>query len=127
MNQGGAVEIVSHSARERAQRSNFGSVLSSHCLSILPPAADWVIEEGEHVIRGGHKLGGRPYFARQTRALADAVAKLQGEGFSHVVQFDVPDLKDGIVSADWPFGDGIVSVFGRNPPDYSEWRWCWDF
>lgn len=123
------LDIVVHPPELRDDKATgFQSGLSSHDLELLGESDDWVEDEdGTHVVRSGHKLGGRPHLIRETTALVTGLEKIAAEGFVHIVQFDFPESEDATVAGSWPFGDGIFSLFGRAPFGRQDWRWIWDF
>ena len=49
------------------------------------------------------------------------------QSFVLVAQFDFPSGEDALVAGDWPFADGMFSLFGRRPFGDQDWRWYWDF
>lgn len=127
VNQPGLVQVVSHSPAPRASSSEWKSPLSAHGLELEAEAPDVVADEQDLVVRGGHKIGGRPALIRLRASLEESLRQLEPEGFHFHVQFDFPSSRDDRVAGSWPFGDGIVSIFGRAPFGASDWRWYWDF
>lgn len=129
LNELGLLDIVVHPPTLRNhEATDLKSGLSSHGIQVLLEVDDWIRDEdGTLVVRSGHKLGGRPHLVRETELLSAAIEKIGAEGFVHIAQFDFPESEDATVSGNWPFGDGIFSLFGRTPFERHDWRWCWDF
>lgn len=126
----GLLEVVVHSPIARATVSSLlDSNLSEHYLAFQPACEDWVLgDEGERVVRSGHKLGGIPYLINPRERMVSDLEEIYSEGFRQVAQFDFPSRNDAMVAGDWPFGDGLFSLFGRKPFKAAEdWRWLWDF
>lgn len=124
------LEVLVHSPTSRADSASpHDSNLSEHSLALQSVCEDWVLgDEGEKVVRSGHKLGGSPYLINPRSSLVSELRKTYSEGFRHVAQFDFPSGDDSMVSGDWPFGDGIFSLFGKDPfMAPADWRWLWDF
>jgi len=108
--------------------SPFDSVLSEHSLMLLEPTEDWVEDDdGQQVIRPEHKIGGRPPLVREQPALLASVDDVRKKGYLLIAQFDFPSGEDAVVSGDWPFADGILTLFGREPFGERDWCWYWDF
>lgn len=129
VNEVGLLRPVVHAARPRAQRrSPFDSKLSEHGLLAQDEVEDWILDdEGNAIIRPGHKLGGRPHLVRVTAELSRGIDKCRSEGLDLIAQFDFPSGNDALVKGDWPFADGMFFLFGREPWREENWRWSWDF
>lgn len=122
------VRVVVHPSMERGPSSRFDSLLSEHSLLLAGPADDLTPDDdGVAAVRPGHKIGGTPHLVRRKAPLLDAIERLRRDRYVLVAQFDFPHGVDAVVSGDWPFADGMFALFGREPFQEREWRWCWDF
>lgn len=119
--------VVHAPVGRQAKASRWDSELSEHALSVLDPMLDWVEDEGSRVRRAGHKIGGRPFLVREVPSLLAELAAAYANGYSLLVQFDFPSGDDAIVSGSWPFADGVMALFGKDPFGQRDWFWYWDF
>jgi hypothetical protein len=120
------VEVVVHEPRSRGMDLASASDLSPHPLLVGTSREDVVVEGDRSVIRSSHKIGGRPHFMHGDPSLEDAVAELERSGFRQVVQFDFPGSADATVDGDWPFGDGVFHLLGKEPFGRQDWRSFWE-
>ena len=128
VNETGLVSIVVHARKQRGASSPLNSPLSEHSLLLAEPASDQVEDDdGLLTARSGHKIGGAPHLVRRKTALLAALESLRQDRYVLVAQFDFPHGEDVVVSGDWPFADGMFALFGREPFQEPDWRWCWDF
>lgn len=129
VNPPGGIEVCVHGALPRnSSPTSWDSPLSAGRLRVLPETDDWIVDDdGSRCIRPGHKLGGRPHLIRTSARLMEDLQQLARRGFIHVAQIDFPGDDDATVSGDWPFADGIFSLFAREPYGADDWAWCWDF
>ncbi len=129
VNELGFLSISRHPPLPRStEPSQSDSALSEHNLWLLEATSDWIEdEEGKRLVRPNHKLGGRPYLVRQKTKLTSDLDELRRIGFIMVAQFDFPTGDDAVVSGNWPFGDGMFALFGREPFSEEDWKWYWDF
>lgn len=122
----GPVEVVSHPRSERGAESLFHSRLSEKAIVLGAEDADWYTnDEGERVLIGGHKIGGRPALFKDWH-LEEPVNDLLRCGYVQVLQLDFPSADDDVVSGDWPFGDGMFHLLGREPFGDSDWACFWE-
>jgi hypothetical protein len=129
VNEGGVLQAVTHPVMSReSATSKLDSPLSEHSLMLLERTDDWVEDDdGQRVVRPDHKIGGRPHLVRERTELLAALASIRGQGYVLIAQFDFPRGEDAVVTGDWPFADGMVALFGREPFGEQDWRWYWDF
>lgn len=126
LNQAGLVEVIIHQPSERENSSEFCSQISEHDLQILPLRSDTQTVDGETIVFSGHKVGGYPYLIRERHNLKNEIDRLFEDRFQQIVQIDFPGNQDDTVSGDWFFGDGIFSLFGKDPLEEKDWHWYWD-
>jgi len=129
VNPSGGIEVCVHYALPRnPSPTPWDSHLSASRLGVLPEADDWIVDDdGSRRIRPGHKLGGRPHLIRTNARLIEDLQQLARRKYIHVAQFDFPGADDATVSGNWPFADGIFSLFASQPYGADDWAWCWDF
>jgi hypothetical protein len=122
------VQVAIHPPTARQVDAANASNLSPHWLEILRETSDWMVDDdGNRVVRPGHKIGGRPHIVRERPHLVRELVAIRDSGFRLVVQFDFPGREDAAISGNWPFGDGMFCLFGKQPFDQGNWRWYWDF
>lgn len=122
----GLLDVQVHEPRPREASSPVASPLNPCGLLALEPREDREVdEEGRSSRFLGHKLGGAPCLIRETATLLRELEALSGEGYTHVLQFVFP-APDEPVEGTWPFGDGVLHVFGRLNTPALDWRWLWD-
>lgn len=126
VNKLGMVENVIHKPQQRENNSQFQSQISEHDIQILETENDSEEIDKEIIYLSGHKIGGFPHLIRNKNNLENDINKLFENGFLQIVQIDFPGNQDDVVSGDWPFGDGIFSLFGKAPFENENWFWCWD-
>jgi hypothetical protein len=85
---------------------------------------EFVDDEGRRTPLGGHKLGGRPFLEQPRASRVEDLDRLGRDGFALVAQFGFPGPAEP-VSGDWPFGTGILYLFGRAPRRREDWRRLW--
>ncbi len=104
------------------------SELSAHPIVHGVQISDVVMDEDNNaVIRSNHKVGGQAHVINTSEGLPHAISQLIDEGCYHLLQFDFPDANDAPVSGNWPFGNGIFHLFGKEPLDRCEWHYLWEF
>lgn len=137
LNDPGLVWPLVHAPQPRAVASEVASSLTERALLLLGETDDVPLdedaaaplEETEEMLLDGldcHKIGGAPRLVRRTPELVEAVRSILRSDFKLIAQFTFPDDQDALVSGDWPFGDGVFSLFGQEPFGADSWKWYWD-
>jgi hypothetical protein len=87
------------------------SELSAHPLLVAELLEPDLVDDGEggRAIASDHKLGGRPYCIQEPEL--DGAEELLGRGYVQALQLDFPSSRDGAVSGNWPFTDGLFNLF----------------
>lgn len=125
----GYVDIQVHERANRSiSHSAYDSTISPCSISVLPESNDWMMDDdGSQLVLPGHKIGGRPCLIRKNSDLLFSLDSLKDKEFFQVCQIDFPGTEDFAVSGNWPFADGIFSLFARPPFGEEDWAWYWDF
>jgi hypothetical protein len=127
LNELGLLSVVVHKPVQRDIDTDFSSNLTEHNLKLLGETVDWIEDDdGSKIVRPNHKIGGRPHLVRPKKLLSDAINRIYEDSYSLIVQFDFPSGDDSMVSGNWPFGDGMFSLFGKQPFNNNNWLWYWD-
>lgn len=127
VNSVGLVDVHVHPWADRSNRSGNASLLSGHWLEITGETPDREEDDDSEVTPlSGHKIGGEPYLVARKDILTEQTAKLITEGYSVVAQFGFPSPFDARVSGNWPFGDGVFWLMGRQSLSHTDWCWYWE-
>ncbi len=125
---GEVIEAIVHCESLRGDDTVLASELTPHPIRHERTCEDYLIDEdGNHVVRSHHKLGGSPFLQDTGEGLPAAVRQMRDEGCFQVVQIDFPGADDGDVEGDWPFAGGIFHLFGSNPMETCLWRCFWEY
>jgi hypothetical protein len=117
------IVAVLHEDTARSTSNRYASKLTRHALQISDVMPDIIQNDGgERQIRERHKFGGRPYCIQEPTLAGSEV--LLSQGYRQVVQIDFPISRyDGLISGNWPFGDGIFNFFWKYPFAGEEYYW----
>jgi hypothetical protein len=116
------IRIVLHEDKTRSNFTKYASKLSQHTLVMDGIESDIILnDQGDNVIREGHKFGGRPFCIQEPNL--DGADELFAQGYRQVLQIDFPNPADGRISGSWPFGDGIFNLFWKHPFEGEKYYW----
>lgn len=126
--EGGAVEVIFHTARPRRKDDAYASVLTPHALALLPGAPD-ILEEGrEYTPNSGNKIGGRAYSLSIGGHFSSSIERQRSHGFEQFLQLDISGLnRPGLlIGGDMPMGDGQFHLFLKRSGSSLEWQCFWE-
>lgn len=121
----GPIQVTLHGPTSRGTGIGLRSTLSERAIVLGDEQDDWYTGGQAGVVQGRHKIGGRPAIFKEWD-LEERAGELLSNGYMQVLQLDFPGDGDDVVGGDWPFGDGMFHLLGREPFGEADWACFWE-